>query len=188
MGGYITPNDNPQRCIIVLSFFDSQVEEGNMIGELVPLGGGDPIPLKGERLIDQHKLLIGRRESCDIVLRFANVSAHHCELSCDGGYLYVRDLQSRNGVKVNDVRVNKKRLDPGDVIAVAKHRYRVQYDPTEFGAAGPPPPDDSTEEILRESLLSRAGLEQRPSDKVRHKRYDPSDMGAGQIEVPDKPV
>ncbi len=33
-------------------------------GELVPDGGGDPIPLLRE------KLTVGRRESCDIVLRF----------------------------------------------------------------------------------------------------------------------
>ena len=49
-----------------------------MLGELVPVGGGDPIPLIKE------KLLVGRRESCDIVLRFANVSAHHCQLTFEG--------------------------------------------------------------------------------------------------------
>ena len=36
-----------------------------MLGELIPKGGGDSIPLLKE------KLLVGRRESCDIVLRFA---------------------------------------------------------------------------------------------------------------------
>ena len=35
-------------------------------GTLVPKGGGDPIPLL------KKNLLIGRRESCDIVLRFKN--------------------------------------------------------------------------------------------------------------------
>ena len=47
-----------------------------MYGQLLPLGGGDPIPLL------KTELLVGRRESCDIVLRFANVSAHHCQLDC----------------------------------------------------------------------------------------------------------
>ncbi|MGI9455835.1 MAG: FHA domain-containing protein, partial [Aeoliella sp.] len=49
-------------------------------GELVPLGGGDPIPLR------KKQLLVGRRESCDLVLRFANVSAHHCQFTLDSGY------------------------------------------------------------------------------------------------------
>ena len=79
-----------------------------MHGELIPLGGGDPIPLL------KKNLLVGRRESCDIVLRFSNVSAHHCQLTCNGGYWYVKDLKSRNGVKVNGSRVTEKRLDPGD--------------------------------------------------------------------------
>ena len=70
-----------------------------MYGELIPMGGGDTIPLM------KKTLLIGRRESCDIVLRFANVSAHHAQLSCNGGYWYVRDLKSRNGVKVAGLRI-----------------------------------------------------------------------------------
>ena len=90
--------------------------ESQSLGELLPLGGGDPIPLL------KRSLLVGRRESCDIVLRFANVSAHHCQLTLTGGYWYVKDLQSRNGVKVNGMRVTEKRLDPGDQPAVSKHK------------------------------------------------------------------
>src|SRR5580698_6667375 len=104
-----------------------------MFGELHPLGGGDPIPLMKE------SLLVGRRESCDIVLRFANVSAHHCELRLEGGYWYVKDLNSRNGVKVNGLRVTNKRLDPGDEFVIAKHKYEINYSPMEIGAVGPPP-------------------------------------------------
>ena len=54
----------------------------------------------------KKNLLIGRRESCDIVLRFKNVSAHHCQLTVRGGYWYIKDLKSLNGVKVNDVSDN----------------------------------------------------------------------------------
>lgn len=155
-----------------------------MLGELIPVGGGDPVPLLKE------KLLVGRRESCDIVLRFANVSAHHCQLSFENGYLFARDLGSRNGIKVNDVRYDEKRLDPGDILAVAKHKYEVSYDPTELGAVGPPPPDDTSRKIMGESLLSRAGLDHEPRHEKAPKtgRYDPNNMDAGQIKTPDKPV
>ena len=97
-----------------------------MLGELTPVGGGDPVPLL------KKDLLVGRRESCDIVLRFSNVSSHHCKLECHGGYWYVRDLNSKNGVRVNDVRVTEKRLDPGDELRVAKHRYRIDYSPIQL--------------------------------------------------------
>ena len=155
-----------------------------MYGELIPLGGGDPIPLL------KPQLLVGRRESCDIVLRFANVSAHHCQLAIDNGYLYVRDLQSRNGIKVNDVRKPESRLDPGDVLSIAKHKYRVEYDPSELGAVGPPPPDNLSQEIMGESLLSRAGLDRNKQfrDSGARRRYDPTNMNAGQIKLPDEPI
>ncbi|QDU57402.1 FHA domain-containing protein [Aeoliella mucimassa] len=154
-------------------------------GELIPQGGGDTIPLK------KKQLLVGRRESCDIVLRFANVSAHHCQLSVDSGYWFVRDLGSRNGIKVNNVRVQEKRLDPGDVLAVAKHRYEVQYSPADLGAVGPPPVDNLSQEILGESLLSRAGLDAQRRGRgsgSTPRRYDPTNNDAGQIDTPDKPV
>ncbi len=125
-----------------------------MYGELVPVGGGDPIPLL------KKNLLVGRRESCDIVLRFSNVSAHHCQLTLSAGYWHVRDMQSRNGVKVNGMRVTDRRIDPGDILAIAKHTYEVRYSPMDLGAVGPPPTDVVKAEIFSKSLLERAGLDQ----------------------------
>jgi adenylate cyclase len=123
-----------------------------MYGELIPLGGGDPIPLLKKRLI------VGRRESCDVVLRFSNVSAQHCELFVVSGYWYVRDLNSTNGIKVNGTRVREKRLDPGSILSVAKHQYEIRYNPIDLGAVGPPPPDTLEQDIFTRSLLERAGL------------------------------
>jgi adenylate cyclase len=160
-----------------------------MYGELIPQGGGDPIPLL------KKQLLVGRRESCDIVLRFANVSAHHSTLFINGGYWYVRDMKSRNGVKVNGIRVQEKRVDPGDILSVAKHKYQLMYSPSDLGAVGPPPADDLPAEIMNESLLSRAGLQTPPKTATRDRRndhgsrrYDVMDDGPGQIKLPDEPA
>jgi adenylate cyclase len=150
-----------------------------MFGELLPLGGGDPVPLL------KKTLLVGRRESCDIVLRFANVSAHHCQLVCEGGYWFVKDLNSKNGTKVNGLRVADKRLSPGDVLGIAKHKYEVIYSPIDLGAVGPPPADDLPEGVLSQSLLERAGLERKDE---RNKRYEVLNDGPGQIRDRNKPV
>jgi pSer/pThr/pTyr-binding forkhead associated (FHA) protein len=163
-----------------------------MFGELIPVGGGDPIPLL------KKSLLVGRRESCDIVLRFSNVSAHHCQLTVNGGYWYIKDLGSRNGVKVNEVRVVEKRLDPGDQLSVAKHHYVVQYSPVDMGAIGPPPIDEPPPvNVFGKSLLERAGLtgkdskgpssKSQPSDGQR-KRFDVLNNDPGQIRNPNKPL
>jgi pSer/pThr/pTyr-binding forkhead associated (FHA) protein len=140
-----------------------------MFGELIPQGGGDPIPLF------KRSLLVGRRESCDIVLRFPNVSAHHCELACEGGYWYVRDLESRNGTKVNGVRVTDRRLDPGDVLSVASHHYDVKYSPVELGAVGPPPEQSPGYELFSKSLLERAGLDHRHASAGEHEHEEESE-------------
>jgi predicted component of type VI protein secretion system len=161
-----------------------------MHGELIPVGGGDPIPLL------KKNLLVGRRESCDIVLRFSNVSAHHCQLTCNGGYWYVKDLKSRNGIKVNGSRVSEKRLDPGDELSIAKHSYDVRYSPHDLGAVGPPPVDDQTADVMKQSLLERAGLEikgkPQPTSAREPKptggRFDILDDSAGQIKDPNRPV
>lgn len=160
-----------------------------MYGQMVPLGGGDPVPLL------KKVLLVGRRESCDIVLRFSNVSAHHCQLSLNGGYWYVRDLQSRNGVKVNGIRVTEKRLDPGDVLSVATRKYEVKYSPIELGAVGPPPPDAVESDVFSKSLLERAGLDlgrakqgKRKPDRHESVSYDPTDDGPGQLRFKHRPL
>ena len=162
-----------------------------MHGELIPIGGGDPIPLL------KKNLLVGRRESCDIVLRFSNVSAHHCQLFCNGGYWFVKDLKSRNGVKVNGSRVSEKRLDPGDELSIAKHRYDVRYSPHDLGAVGPPPVDDQTADLMKQSLLERAGLEvkgkrsgpePRDPSSSHPGRFDVLDDSEGQIKDPNRPV
>jgi len=160
-----------------------------MYGELTPVGGGDPIPLL------KKNLLIGRRESCDIVLRFSNVSAQHCQLTVNAGYWHVRDLQSRNGVKVNGVRVTDKRLDPGDILSIAKHKYEVVYSPVDLGAVGPPPPEVPGADVFSKSLLERAGLERRsfmpkktPSDAPETKRYDITNDDPGRIRFKHHPI
>jgi pSer/pThr/pTyr-binding forkhead associated (FHA) protein len=131
-------------------------EEVGKFGVLVPVGGGDPIPLLKDRLV------IGRREGCDIVLKFANISGQHCRMTVEHGYWFVRDLGSRNGTKVDGNSVVRKRLDPKCRISFAKHEYRIEYEPQDLGAFGPPPADDDhMEELLKSSLMDRAGLERR---------------------------
>jgi hypothetical protein len=143
----------------------------------------------------KRSLLVGRRESCDIVLRFSNVSANHCQLTVVGGYWYVRDLQSRNGVKVNGVRVTEKRLDPGDILSVAKHKYEMRYIPVELGAIGPPPTEAPDTDIFGKSLLERAGLEPSRLDKLKMRefpdepvRYDITKDEPGTFRVRHKPI
>lgn len=132
-----------------------------MYGELLPLGGGDPIPLL------KPTLMIGRRESADIVLRFPNVSGHHCELSLEGGYWTIKDLRSSNGIKVNGTRVTEQKLRPGDKLSIAKHDFEIAFDPIRLGGTAPVAEKSQQESLFSRSLLESAGLEVKPRGDSR---------------------
>ncbi len=133
-----------------------ELEFAGAYGQLTPCGGGDPIPLLKDRL------MIGRRGDVDIQLKFPNVSTQHCRMSLEYGYWFVRDLNSRNGTKVDGRPIIRKRLDPNSKIAFAKHEYIIEYEPQLLGAYGPPPADDDyMDELMRSSLMDRAGLTKR---------------------------
>jgi pSer/pThr/pTyr-binding forkhead associated (FHA) protein len=128
-------------------------------GELVPVGGGDPIPLR------RGVLTIGRRESCDISLKFPNISGLHCELAYkDAGFWQIRDLGSTNGMKVNGQRVLTRPLRPGDELAIAKRRYTIQYNLTASGEAALEAVLSEDEDVFSMSLLEKAGLAKRRGD------------------------
>jgi len=118
-------------------------------GQLVPCGGGDPIPLR------QAKIVIGRSSDCDVVIRYATVSGRHCQLEWQEGCScwLVRDLASRNGTRVDGCPCEAKLLPPGSILGVASQRYHVVY--------GSPKPGTGTATkgpLFAQSLLEAAGL------------------------------
>ncbi len=118
------------------------------LGELVPCGGGLPIPLT------KRSLLIGRSPACDITLAFPMVSSKHCQLEFKAGFWHVRDLGSTNGIRVDGIVQLAKYLKPGEVLWIAKHRFEITYTPL---AAEPP----QEENPFALSLLEKAGLSRR---------------------------
>jgi pSer/pThr/pTyr-binding forkhead associated (FHA) protein len=120
-------------------------------GELVPTGGGDPIPLI------RPLLTIGRRESCDVCMRFPNISGLHAELSFRDGFWHIRDLNSTNGIKVNGLRVAERTLQPRDEVTIGLRTYVIEYEIPEGQSALA----EVQEDIMSQSLMEKAGLERR---------------------------
>ena len=116
------------------------------LGKLTPKAGGDPIALMDENI------LIGRGRNCGIRVKDSIVSTEHCRLEFRDGYWCVCDLGSRNGIRINGQPTTEDWLMPGDVLAVAKFRFEIDYKPK---SNEPPPAFDVT---AGKSLLEKAGL------------------------------
>jgi pSer/pThr/pTyr-binding forkhead associated (FHA) protein len=136
-------------------------------GELVPVGGGDAIPLV------RPVLTIGRRGSCDICLVFPNISGTHCELAYSEGVWVITDLNSTNGIKVNGARVKKKVLRPDDTLTIGKRQFTIRY-ALEIGRQALAELLDESEDLMDQPLLEKAGLVRLPKsvDKPRRIRID----------------
>jgi pSer/pThr/pTyr-binding forkhead associated (FHA) protein len=87
---------------------------------LIALNDGPDIPLARE------PLLVGRHPLCDVRPRSIRVSRRHCCLTEVDGVVIVRDLGSTNGTSINGQRVEAGRLRPGDELAIANLRYRLE--------------------------------------------------------------
>lgn len=143
--------------------------EHHLNGELIPQGGGDSIPLT------RSPLVLGRRESCDICLQFPNISGKHCQLTYKEGLWILRDLDSKNGTRVNDLRMDSgasKILHSDDVVTIGKRHLKIDYNET-GRASDLDEFDDEMENITNKSLLERAGLAH-PPRQARKPKMDPS--------------
>src|SRR6266568_1372342 len=101
-----------------------------MRAQLIPLDGGETIE------IVKDLTLVGRKEDCDLRLDHKSVSKLHCVLVKTDGLLFLRDLGSTNGTRVNGQRVRRAALLPNDELAIAGHRFRVWLGPDQTAEGG----------------------------------------------------
>lgn len=85
-------------------------------------------PKIGEVTLATTAVAIGRHPENDISLKNDDVASRfHCVVEPDpGGGFVVRDLGSRNGTRVNGVKISQAPLAPGDVLTVGKHTFSVE--------------------------------------------------------------
>ncbi len=81
--------------------------------------------------LPQPTLYLGRSAECDIVLPFPQVSRRHARLSREGEHYWIEDLQSANGLRVNQKTVGRQLLRDGDEVALGSFRlfYRNPSSP-----------------------------------------------------------
>ncbi|MBN8609204.1 MAG: FHA domain-containing protein [Deltaproteobacteria bacterium] len=78
-----------------------------------------------EFALSRPRLRIGRAEDLEIWVNHRSISREHAELAVENGGVYIRDLASANGVRVNGVDTKQGPVKPGDVIELGQVRFRM---------------------------------------------------------------
>jgi pSer/pThr/pTyr-binding forkhead associated (FHA) protein len=91
------------------------VEDGRSVRELLLVG----------------TLLVGRDPQCEISHADPRLSRRHAEFSVTAQGVVVRDLDSRNGIRVNGQPVKETILAAGDVVQIAQLNVRLVEGPIE---------------------------------------------------------
>ncbi len=71
--------------------------------------------------LDKPQITIGRKMDNDVVIDNLAVSGHHARVVEENGTYFIEDTGSTNGTFVNEAKIQKQRLQPGDQIRVGKH-------------------------------------------------------------------
>jgi pSer/pThr/pTyr-binding forkhead associated (FHA) protein len=102
-----------------------------MSARLVPLSlGRTPAAVIS---LQRPVVLVGRHPECDFRIDSPQVSRRHCCVATANDRVTIRDLGSRNGVRINGRVIDESIVRPGDEIAISQFIYRLEVDT-------PPPP------------------------------------------------
>jgi pSer/pThr/pTyr-binding forkhead associated (FHA) protein len=91
---------------------------------IVPLVKGTAPPIALYRPV----LLIGRHLECDVRIDSPKISRRHCCVAIAYDRVVIRDLGSRNGVRVNGRLLEEARLQSGDELAIGPILFRFELE------------------------------------------------------------
>ena len=129
---------------------------------------------------------IGRRSDTDFPLNDSSLSRHHCELLYDGKTAVLVDKGSRHGTLVNDERITKVALEPGDRVRLGATTLVFESKSRQERARGRDPEEDfatvPAEQMPRMSLPGDAGPA-KPSRPAGAGHYEAVDSSRAMVRV-----
>ncbi len=109
-------------------------------------------------LSDGERAVVGTGEGCDLVLQDPTASRFHAEVAVGEGRAVVRDLGSRNGTRVEGVRVEHAYLEPGARLTLGSTALRFDLGAEEIEV--PTAPGESFGVMVGRSAALRAAFHQ----------------------------
>jgi hypothetical protein len=98
--------------------------------------------LKGEHLLGEGAMKVGRSRDNDVRLAHKSVSRHHAVITEEDGRLLIKDLASTYGTYINEDKTNEGFVEDGDVVRFGRIRmvYQANLEPVPASANPPSPP------------------------------------------------
>ena len=93
--------------------------------EVIDRGPNDDLE-EGSVIVIRGEVTIGRKEDNNLILSESFVSGNHAKVYTKNNSVYIEDLNSTNGVYVNDDRImDKVKLMANDIVKIGSTRFRV---------------------------------------------------------------
>jgi serine/threonine protein kinase len=93
---------------------------GQLVAPSAPLPHWQLVHVKAEanekHALQGDNIMVGRDRTCAVVLSHPAVSRRHAKITPSGSSCLLEDLKSANGTYVNNTRVDRATLKPGDVV------------------------------------------------------------------------
>src|SRR5689334_19203190 len=65
-------------------------------------------------------VIVGRASTCDVVVNNASLSREHARFVCRDDGVFVEDMKSTNGTKLNGVAINESRVRLADEVGLGE--------------------------------------------------------------------
>lgn len=84
---------------------------------------------QGQRYpVEKEEFIIGRgQKTSDLVIKDSNVSRRHAVVVLHNGQYWIVDQQSTNGVEFMGAKIDRKRIDDGDLFKICDYEIQFQY-------------------------------------------------------------
>jgi FHA domain/DUF1707 SHOCT-like domain len=121
----VRPARGPRRALLGAVEWLSSLQ-----ADLAAAWSGPRVPSLALPRIESVRLVVGRAPNCDCVLPEDCVSRRHAQLWREGDRWFLRDLGSRNGTRVNGIRViERMEVRAGDRVSLGGATYRLRPRP-----------------------------------------------------------
>lgn len=149
---------------------------------------------------DMPELLIGRDDSCHLVIDSSTVSRRHAVLQKKWGGITLTDLESKNGTFVNNQKIQEKLLNDGDWIMVGaikvlfKNPLEINLEEISKEYQPEPPPIEKTPsspeiEVLEEPIISEeAKISASSEEKKELPLEEPDSLPKEEISTKELPT